>query len=270
MIWRMAARVKYAAGALANLTFESEENCECVRAAGGVAALVELLTAGVASETGGAAGFCIDALRNMSRGGGEAVRDEARLAGVFPPLVLLLRLRDAPLARSAAAALRNLTSQSPANRDALREAGGIPPLVDILRAGGGSEVLTHVACTLRNLARSNAPNRRAIREAGAIPLLVQVLRASPARDADGAWELTSQACAALANLCFEDTENADLVRAEGGVTALMGVLGTSTDISTFASAALANIANPLPRLSALLCPPGRPHLAHPPAAPSPP
>jgi hypothetical protein len=44
----------HVAGALANLSYESEENCEAVRAAGGVAPLAALLAAGVSAGEGGA------------------------------------------------------------------------------------------------------------------------------------------------------------------------------------------------------------------------
>ena len=230
---------KYAAGAIANLTFDSDENCAAVLAANGVAPLAALLRA--ALEPGGsgatdATSFAIDALRNLSRCN-DAARDAAREAGALPLLVALLGPPGAaptPLTRAAAGALRNLAANNDTNRAAIRAAGGIEPLVALLKTDPSAEVTAHAAAALRNLARGNAQNRDAMREAGAIAPLVALLGAGPKNEA------TSHACAALANLTFDNALNQDAVRDAGGVRPLMALLGTSSDLTTYATGALAN------------------------------
>jgi len=106
--------------------------------------------------------------------------------------------------------------------------------VALLKTDPTAEVTAHAAAALRNLARGNAQNRDAMREAGAIAPLVALLGAGPKNEA------TSHACAALANLTFDNVLNQDAVRDAGGVRPLMALLGTSSDLTTYATGALAN------------------------------
>ena len=164
------------------------------------------------------------------------------------------------VARGSACCLRNLVSQNEHNKDAVRMAGGIPHLVTLLQSPASSEACLHACACLRNLARGNAPNRDAIREAGAIPVFITLL------SHDASSEVTAHAAAALANLSFENIANQDVIRDGGGVRPLMGLIGSSPDLTAYASGALANVANPLARLTErlhsacvpvaqMLCPP---------------
>ena len=86
-----------------------------------------------------------------------------------------------------------------------------------------------------------------MREAGAIGPLVALLGAGPKSEA------TAHACAALANLSFDNPTNQDAIRNAGGVRPLMALLGASSDLTTYATGALANGASrqPQPALCAL-------------------
>lgn len=133
-----------------------------------------------------------------------------------------------PLALPAVGAVRNLASNSDANREALRRAGVIPPLVALVRDAPDGEGVVDAVAALRNLARNCPANRDAIREEGAIPALVGFLSAGPNK------EITAHAAAALANLSYGNRENQEAIRQAGAIRPLMKLLGQNKDVTTYA------------------------------------
>jgi hypothetical protein len=220
-------------------------NKAAVGAAGGVAALMPLLSSGAGAEAaacllevlcrGCAAnrsaalhGGALAALTRALSGecGGSAARAlgvvvtgvpdaqaAAVAAGAVPLLAALLVRGDPGACEGAVAALRSLTTRFTPAVDALVVCQGVPPLVALLRSG---QLCETACCVLRNVAALPA-HRAHVVAVGAVPPLVDLLER-------GSVSATSAAAAALTNLAADVQSHKRAVVRAGALRPLASAL----------------------------------------------
>ena len=120
-----------------------------------------------------------------------------------------------------AAALRNLTAGSLANRTAVAEAGGIEALIKALKVHRRNVDVQDKCCAaLANICNKHRANRVAIGEAGGIPYVVQALRIHGYRSRS----LAEKGIRCLLNLSHTP-RNVEMMKWEEGIEGL--VLGVA-------------------------------------------
>lgn len=180
--------------------------------AGGVPALVALLSGGAARPSTARAAGALAALAAS----GEEVQRLVLQAGALPALVLLIQadFNDSVLAASQAICVLCDLEEA---REALREARGFNSVVALLSRGADSEVAGVSADTVAKLAEADDVNRNWLREAQAIPPLVAMLAGGP--KSSGAVK----AAAALGKLA-RNTQNKEAIREAGGIAGLIAIV----------------------------------------------
>lgn len=237
----------YASGTIASLANNSN-NCLLIPEAGGVSALIEMLTA---KEEGKHGDLLHEnaalALRNL------AVRAENKTEivkqGGVPPLVALLSDSSDSCKKQAAGALSNLAVNSK-NKRIIAAYGAIPPLVSIISVGQ-EKCVDRALSALRQLSR-NSDNKLTIARNGCIPLLVGLLSS----DIVNFREKTAEILSSLAN-DLEDTystgnfiwhtllevPNKVIIARSGGVKPLIDLLTDSSEVvKQHATCALCSLA----------------------------
>ena len=213
-----------------------EANWDEVRLSGGLSLLVSLLRLGPCrAATQAAAALTHLAHSSTNR---DAIRDaggiQLLVALLGPPADGSVGAHAATLmqtnyawvetATNAAAALRNLTHNNPANQDAIREAHGVLPLIDLLAQGPASSAASRAADALGGLARNtHRTNQIAIRESGGIEALVALLSSHPV------CEAATKAAGALKHLAFAYSANREAIRDAGGIEPLVQLLDLRRD-----------------------------------------
>ncbi|CAE7246864.1 VAC8 [Symbiodinium sp. CCMP2592] len=186
-----------------------DDNRVFIAAAGGIPALVDLLT----SSTPDAQRHAASALWNL------AVDDDNKIsiaeAGAIPPLVALLTHGTMNAQKNATGALSELVVEAD-NKSSIAVAGAIPPLVELL-SSSNPEVQAAAASTLYELAEDDN-NKSAIAEAGGIPQLLNLLNNPSVQD---------EATLALAQLATHEDGHA-LIAQAGGIPPLVQLLTAST------------------------------------------
>lgn len=220
-------------------------NKAAVGAAGGVAALMPLLSSGAGAEAGAcllevlcrgcagnrAAALTGGALAALTRAlsgecGGAAARAlgvvvtgvpdaqaAAVAAGAVPLLAALLARGDPAAREGAVAALRSLTTRFTPAVDALVMCQGVPPLVTLLRSG---QLCEPACCVLRNVAALPA-HRAHVVAVGAVPPLVDLLER-------GSVAATAAAAAALTNLAADVQSHKRAIVRAGALRPLVSAL----------------------------------------------
>jgi len=215
-----------------------------IAAAGGPAALVQLLKAGDVKGQTNAAG----ALRNLAKHpeNQRAIMDH----GGGAALVALLGSSEARAQNQAGGALRNLTVGNPENARAI--AAGPPsalgPLVGVLRSGG-VKAKEQAAAALCNLTLSNPQAQAALIDVGGLPPLAALLQGEDGKPpaSDGTEE---HAAGTLANVASTVNEYRHRIfecpGALGGLITLMSTGEEST--RAIACSAIGNLAIEQPEI----------------------
>lgn len=211
-----AERGRFGAGGPARQApADSEPMRGAIHEAGGIPALVAVLSAGTDKAKEHAAG----ALANLTSRS-ELIRTAVYEAGGIPALVVLLGAAAHSSRKRALQALTNLTSHSELMGAAVHEAGGIPPLVALLGSashfsGEGENALLALLASLTSCSESI---RAAVHEAGGAPLLVDLL-------GQGTFSRTkTQAAGVLRNLTASSEPIRAAVHQAGGIRALVALL----------------------------------------------
>ena len=204
----------HAATAIVYLVNKHAESGDAVREAGGIPALVRLLSESADSSASEPAAC---ALWNLAHNPNNV--DAIRRAGGISSLVATLKAPPPSKAAAfAAGALQNLAYDGRANQEAIREEGGVELLVGLLQEGADSKAASMAAAALQKLAYMNTPNQHAITEAGGVPLLVRLLAAGASSKA-ARW-----AAGALAHLARDSPANRDAICEASGIWLLVEML----------------------------------------------
>ena len=209
-----------AAAALVNLASDSEDNRVTIVNAGGIPALLSLLS-GDSSNAKEATLRSIIAMSKDSKSRQDAI---ARAGGIN----LLVQALQSGASKSdataaiqcslAAEAVWRLAKNHTRNKVAIAEAGAIPPLVTML-GSPQPEMCTNAAGALSCLSRENTKNQTAVARTGAIAPLCTILR-------EGTSEAREQAASAIWALAQDNMPNKSVLAKFGAIEPLVGLLVT--------------------------------------------
>ena len=209
-----------AAAALVNLASDSEDNRVTIVNAGGIPALLSLLS-GESSNAKEATLRSIIAMSKDSKSRQDAI---ARAGGIN----LLVQALQSGASKSdataaiqcslAAEAVWRLAKNHTRNKVAIAEAGAIPPLVTML-GSPQPEMCTNAAGALSCLSRENTRNQTAVARTGAIAPLCTILR-------EGTPEAREQAASAIWALAQDNMPNKSVLAKFGAIEPLVGLLVT--------------------------------------------
>ena len=210
-----------AAAALVNLARDSEDNRISICSAGGVPALLGLLTGDSASAKESTLGALIQ-LASMSPARQEAIATAGGVGLLADLLQAGASKSDAQTATQnslAAEAVWKLCKRHAANKRAFAEAGAIAPLV-IMLGSPQPEICTNAAGALSCLARGDASNQNAIARTGAIAPLCTLLR-------EGAEKTREQSASAIWALATGNAANKSTIAKFGAVEPLVALVVNS-------------------------------------------
>ena len=161
-------------------------------------------------------------------------RDAVREAGGIAMLTTLLRTGSPEVQGMVAAVLRDLATDSPANRVAILNAGGLEELVRMLNPSGGSsskspagggggpsklELAADAAGALKSLSNGFVSGCRTIVEAKGVDALVAMIESGEVGSS-----FTINATGVLANLASADASHCEAILKRGGVKSLVFLL----------------------------------------------
>ena len=156
----------------------------------------------------------VEAVARLARSHRDAVRE----AGGIAPLVTLLRSGSSEVQGLAAAVLRDLATDNPANRDAILNAGGLDELVEMVRSDATRPAAGEAAGALRALSSGFPLGCKAICSAGGIEALVQMVRCGKAGS-----NAPIHATGVLANIAQASEANCEAILRLGGVDQLVSL-----------------------------------------------
>ena len=213
-----------AAVGLANLANENDQNRVAIAAAGGIPALVALVTSSSKASKIQAA----SALGSLAFGNSQNKMAVAAAGGI-PPLVAMVTNGSDSTKERAVAALVTLATDNAQNQVTIAAEGAIPPIVALV-TNGSSSVKREAAHALTTLASDNAQNKVSIAAEGGIPPLVALVK-------HGSRIAKLEAAKALRNLSDENKQNCAAIAAAGGVPPLAALMTPASAASQTASAA---------------------------------
>ena len=211
--------LKHCTGTLFNCTFE-EENRTMLRECHGLGPLVHLLSHPIVDVHANAVG-CV---RNCAED--EAARKLLHGMDVIPELLRLLDSNSEIVLGRAAGALYNQSFYEE-SQPVIRLRRGLPALIKLFAAGSGPPrpyaIQADAAGVLMNMCRSDVPSRASMRSLDAIYPLTFLLSAPHE-------ESSRRACWTLA-FASMDEETACVIRREGAIKSLVGLLSAHTPVN---------------------------------------
>ncbi|PAA83871.1 hypothetical protein BOX15_Mlig007209g2, partial [Macrostomum lignano] len=209
------------------LSVSHDTHWRCILEAGGVSALVRLLS--LSSESLELVRDTTSVLRNISDH--DRVKSALADANAAPILIQLLSSGTAQILANTSLVLSDMACIDE-SRALISELGGLAPLVAVLDSPA-EDVRSNAVNALRVLCTGNSANQLRVAECGAVPPLVQFLAA-------GASEiLQTNAAAALAAITKRNPDNQELVLKAKAVEPLVNLLKSRGNINVQVKAASA-------------------------------